>query len=206
MKKIFTFFLITLISLNLVSQNENRGLCIVDKIKFKEVYVMCEPIRPYEVVGEVYSLLSQLYAESSAKLNEDIPDMKTMIDNLVVNAINKEEKGKVKNFDAIMTNDGLICYLIKFKEGNEDKSMIGRVKQILGKDVFVMCTPLNSYDMLGEVFSFSKQIMAVNQSIENYMKILVENAITAINIKYPSIEFDAIIATASNKAYFIKYK
>ena len=57
MKKIFTFFLITLISLNLVSQNENRGLCIVDKIKFKEVYVMCEPIRPYEVVGEVYSLL-----------------------------------------------------------------------------------------------------------------------------------------------------
>jgi len=206
MKKIVFFLLISLLTFNLLkSQEENKGLSTVNKIKFKEVYVYSEPIRSYEIVGEVYSMASQLLTVTSQVI-EDIPNMKSMIDNLVSLCITKEQKGKVKNFDGIITYDGYIAYLIKFKDENTEKSGLGRVKKLYNKDIYVMCEPLVSYEIIGEVAAKKEQILSADQSIDTFMKILIENTIRIMNVYYPDLTYDAIIANDCNKAFIIKYK
>ena len=85
------FLLIILISISFsVKAQDNKGLARVNKIQGKEVYVICEPERPYEVVDKVNSVVSQLIGVS--------PTVGNMINTLVDKAVNKEKKGKITIF------------------------------------------------------------------------------------------------------------
>jgi hypothetical protein len=98
------------------SQQDNKQLGRVNKIQGKEVYVMCEPVRDYDVVDKVNSLVAQLLGVS--------PTLSNMVNTMVDKAVNKEKNGKVQPFDAIITSDGDNAILIKFKEGNQEQSSI----------------------------------------------------------------------------------
>jgi|ADurb_Cas_02_Slu_FD_contig_123_40504_length_1899_multi_5_in_2_out_0_2 hypothetical protein len=192
------FLLIMLISISFsVKAQDNKGLARVNKIQGKEVYVICEPERPYEVVDKVNSVVSQLIGVS--------PTVGNMINTLVDKAVNKEKKGKVQPFDAIVTSDGTNAILIKFKEGSEDKKGIGRVTKMQGKEIYVMCEPLLEYETVNKVNSAFAQIIGVDPTVENMIKTLVDKAVD--KERKGSIEkFDAVITSDGDNAILVKFK
>ncbi len=87
--------------------SEEKGLARVQKVVGKEVYILSEPLREYEVVETVTTTNSLLGIQANIQ--------KQMEETLT--AWNKKaEKGKVKPFDAAVTTDGDKILLIKFKD------------------------------------------------------------------------------------------
>ena len=80
-----------------------------------EIYVFSDPVREYEIIGEVAaedatSIISALAGEETCR------NIVEQIDVLLKNAKRKVKKGKMEEFDAIMTDDGDIGVCIKFIE------------------------------------------------------------------------------------------
>ncbi len=198
MKKGLFFTLIALsvfISSKSYSQN-NKGLGRVVVLQGKEVYVMCEPERAYEVVDKVNSSVMQLLDVS--------PTLTNMVNTLVDKAVNKEKKGKVKPFDAIITSDGNNAILVKFKDGNTDKKGIGRINIRQGKEVYVMCEPLAAYTTVDKINTAAAQIIGVSPTIENMVKIMVDKSVN--KEQNASIgKFDAIITSDGDNAILVKF-
>jgi len=108
-KSIATLGLIIVASSLLIAQDDDKkGLARVQKIQGKEVYVMCEPIKEYEVIETINTQVMQALTGDAS--------IEKMVKTMVERANNKEKKGKVKPFDAIITSDGETAILIKFKE------------------------------------------------------------------------------------------
>ena len=105
---LFTITFVILISSNLLAEDNEKGLARVQKVQGKEVYVMCEPVKEYETVETINTQVMQMLTEDAS--------IEKMVKVMVERAINKEKKGKVKPFDAIITSDGDTAILIKFKE------------------------------------------------------------------------------------------
>jgi hypothetical protein len=80
---------------------DTKGLARVQKLKGKEVYVMCEPLRDYNVVETVGSALA--IRTSSCK-----------VDNLVESFMNKAMRQDV-DFDAVIVDGDNKATLVKFK-------------------------------------------------------------------------------------------
>lgn len=100
--------LLSAVAVVLFAFNEDqKGLARVQKVLGKEVYVLSEPVRDYEVVENVTTVNSVLGIQSNIQ--------KQMEETLTA-YINKEKKGKIKPFDAAMTTDGDKIQLIKFKD------------------------------------------------------------------------------------------
>ncbi|MCW5912103.1 MAG: hypothetical protein KIT62_13605 [Cyclobacteriaceae bacterium] len=72
------------------------------------MYVLCEPQREYEVVERLTTSLTTMVAGRSTIQKQ----MQEVIDR----AIKRIDKGKTKDFDAALTDDGDVIVLIKFKE------------------------------------------------------------------------------------------
>jgi hypothetical protein len=113
MKKLLCTLVAFTMATFLLAQETKKGLAIVNKRKGVEIYVMCEPVRDYEVTGEVTKedLGSWLTAATG---NQDNRTVGQMIDTLINNANRKAKKKKLQ-FDAILTEDGQTGTLIKFK-------------------------------------------------------------------------------------------
>jgi len=89
-------------------KKEEKSIGRITKQLGKEVYVMCEPIRDYDVVDKVNSAFAQVIGVS--------PTVENMVKLMVEKAVNKESKGTIGKFDAVITSDGDNAILIKFKE------------------------------------------------------------------------------------------
>lgn len=179
------------------SQQDNKQLGRVNKIQGKEVYVMCEPVRDYDVVGKVNSAVSQLLGVT--------PTISNMVNTMVDKAVNKERKGKVQPFDAIITSDGDNAILIKFKEGNLEQKGIGRITKIQGKEVYIMCEPLRDYEIVDKVNSAFAQLLGVSPTIENMVKVMVDKAVNR-ELKGKIGHFDAVVTSDGDNAILIKFK
>jgi hypothetical protein len=99
---------------------EDKGKAIVKRRQGIEVYILSEPVRPYEVTGTISSedassILNALADES------DCRDVTEQIDVLINNALRKQKKGKFE-FDAIITEDGSKGTCIKFTDTPETES------------------------------------------------------------------------------------
>jgi len=86
---------------------DQKGIRRVNKMLGKEVYIMSEPLKDYETVDKVNSAFSQGLGVS--------PSIENMIKTMVEKSVNKESKGKVGDFDAIITSDGDNAILVSFK-------------------------------------------------------------------------------------------
>ena len=69
---------------------------------------MCEPVSDYEFIDQVNTKMSQLIRVS--------PNIDKMVKEMLGKAIYKEKKGKVEEFDGMITEEGEIGTLIKFTE------------------------------------------------------------------------------------------
>lgn len=111
MKKMLLAAAFAAFSLSAWSQ-DSTALAKVNKRKGVEIYVMSEPLRPYEVTGQVTaddftSVLNALNGK------QDQRTITQMIDVLINNATRKQKKKKLE-YDAIITEDGETGTLIKF--------------------------------------------------------------------------------------------
>lgn len=179
------------------SQQDDKQLCRVNKIQGKEVYVMCEPVRDYEVIEKVNTAVAQLLGVT--------PTLSNMVNTMVDKAVNKEKKGKVKPFDAIITSDGNNAILVKFKEGNQDQKGIGRITKMQGKEAYIMCEPLRDYETVDKVNSAFAQVLGVDPTVENMVKTMVDKAVNKES-KGKVGKFDAIITSDGDNAILVKFK
>jgi hypothetical protein len=197
MKNLILIYFSVMFSVSGFSQQENKQLCRVNKIQGKEVYVMCEPVRDYEVVDKINTAVAQLLGVE--------PTLSNMVATMVDKAVNKESKGKVGKFDAIITSDGDNAILIKFKDGNQEQKGIGRITKMQGKEVYIMCEPLNDYETVDKVNSAFAQVLGVDPTIENMVKTMVDKAVNKES-KGKVGKFDAIITSDGDNAILIKFK
>ena len=114
---LFVLMLLSVLCIGLVNhqESENEGLAIVKKRQGIEVYVMCDPVRDYEIVGEVAAV------DAAGVINilageEKQQSIVEQVDILLKNAKRKVKKEKIPEFDALMTDEGDIGQLIKFTD------------------------------------------------------------------------------------------
>lgn len=96
------------LSFTTIQDPEKKGLGRVQKSAGKEMYVMCEPLREYEVIERLSTGLGTMLVGRST--------IQKQMQEVINKGINKVEKGKIKDFDAAMTDDGDVVVLIKFKD------------------------------------------------------------------------------------------
>lgn len=112
MRKNLSFFAIafTIIVLMAFKSNpssENKGIARVQKILGKEVYVLAEPLRDYEIVDKkTTSMTSNLSGRQS---------IQKQMQEVISRQLKEVEKGKSQDFDGVLTDDGDVIVIIKFK-------------------------------------------------------------------------------------------
>lgn len=105
---IILLLVLTLTSMRTHSNDwEDVGMAKVDQIQGKYVFVMSNPVQEYEEVGKVNTALSDL-----ANLDKNIHQLAK---EMVKKGIKKEEKKDIQSFDAVITKNGKVGILIKFK-------------------------------------------------------------------------------------------
>jgi hypothetical protein len=110
MKTIFKISLAAVVVLltSFVKFSDEPGMARVQKILGKEVYVLCEPVRAYDVVDQTdtfFSGGSNIYKQvrNAIYVRQD-------------NEERAKKKGKeVKEWDALITTEGSVVLFVKFK-------------------------------------------------------------------------------------------
>lgn len=109
MKKLFlSLIAVAAMAMAFTHVNDNKGLARVQKILGKEVYVLCEPVRDYEIVEKMNTSLTTMAIGRTT--------IQKQMQEVINRAHNRVEKGKLGEFDAAMTDDGDVIVLIKFKD------------------------------------------------------------------------------------------
>jgi hypothetical protein len=87
---------------------DTKGVARVQKILGKEVYVLSEPLREYDMVEDMTTGMTTALAGRST--------IQKQMEEVIKRGLNKVEKGKISGFDAALTTDGDRIVLIKFKD------------------------------------------------------------------------------------------
>lgn len=88
-------------------EDTEPGLAVVEQVKGKYVFVMSKPKRNYTEVAKVNTAFSDL-ADMEKNLTQSVKEM-------VKKGLRREKNGKIESFDAVITEDGAMGRLIKFK-------------------------------------------------------------------------------------------
>lgn len=120
MKTKIKILIVLIVSAGFISliKPANKDQATVRRFQGVPVFIMCEPVTPYEVTGKVTNddALSWAVAITGDETGRGLKDN---IDVLVNNANRKAKKGKFY-FDAIITDDGSTGACIKFTEHGQN--------------------------------------------------------------------------------------
>jgi len=89
--------------------SDDKGLGRVQKIAGKEVYVLSEPVRDYDVIETLTTNLSTALMGKPDPINKQLEEV-------IQRGLKRVDKGKIQPFDAAVTSDGENITLIKFKD------------------------------------------------------------------------------------------
>jgi len=123
MKQLFTIILLA-ISLITIAQNKATPTTI----EGKDIYVLLVNIPPSDFVETVQLTKEQMVS---------ISDFENRLETLISNA-------KSSDFDAMVTRDGSIVQLIKYKSSKEAAHVIN----YFGKEVYFLSTPIKKYKVV----------------------------------------------------------
>jgi len=141
MKKLSVIFILFCSITLLNAQTEDKTLARVKKVNGVEAYVMCEPLRDYDVIVDVNTGVKAESVLTGGIVNKSISGR-------ISQFINRAAKENA-NIDAVVYASGKRIVGIKFKdEGTVETKGIGRVSKMKGMPVFVMCEPLIEYTVL----------------------------------------------------------
>lgn len=105
---VITLMIASIMAFRTNANQDNKGLGRVQKILGKEVYVLCEPLREYDIVDKkTTSVTSNLVGRQT---------IQKQMQEVINRQLKDLEKGKSKDFDAVLTDDGDVVVMIKFKD------------------------------------------------------------------------------------------
>ena len=123
------------------------NLAKAKKMQGKEVYILLDPIRAYEIVGE---RKSQKALKMFQKDGVGKQTISSKLEIIIKKFIKTNAKDNI-DFDAILYQDGKHAYSIKFTdEATENTKGIGKTNLINGMPVFVLCEPVSSYSIVSD--------------------------------------------------------
>lgn len=169
MKKII--LLVLIFTTTVYSQNNKTELGRVKKMNGLETYIMCEPLRKYEIVVDVNTGIKAESLLTGGLINKSISSR--------VEQFIKRVKKENENVDAIVYTSGKRIIGVKFIDAATTKNTgIGKVTKMKGLPVFVMCEPIKNYDVLrseGGGVKWKSAVTAglVNNSIEEDVEKIV---------------------------------
>lgn len=86
---------------------------------------------------------------------------------------------------------------------NEENDL-ARAQRINGKYVFIMCEPLQEYEIIETVNTSVSSLLSGQQSISSQIKEMVNKAVR--REKKGKFEFDAIVTRDGDNAILVKFK
>ena len=162
-------------SLRSDSQSQGDYLARVKKVNGLEVYIMSEPLTEYETVVDVGTGLKAESLLTAGLINKSISGRVEQF----VNRVKKENA----NVDAVVYSSGKRIIGIKFTStATANDKGIARVTKMKGMPVFVMCEPVNKYDVLqskGGGIRWKSYLSAgvINNSIEEDVEKIVSRLV-----------------------------
>ena len=174
MRKIFASCLLALVVLTSSApgpNEEDKSLARVRKVNGIEAYVLCEPVRAYEVVVDAGTGLKAESLLTGGIVNKSIS---ARVEQFVRNIMKQNAK-----VDAVVYSAGKRIVGIKFTDEDKTNTAIGRVSKVMGYPVFVMNEPLTSYEVInnkGGGIKWKSLVTGgiVNNSIEEDVQVMVK--------------------------------
>lgn len=172
MKKILALCLLASTVLSAYApQKEDQTLARVRKVNGVEAYVLCEPVRAYEVIVDAGSGLKAESLLTGGLINKSIAGR---VEQFVRNIMKQNAR-----IDAVVYTAGKRITGIKFTDDDTKNAGIGRVNRVMGYHTFVMNEPLADYDVInskGGGIKWKSLVTAgvVNNSIEEDVQAMVK--------------------------------
>ena len=173
MRKWIFCCLLASITLQLSAQKSiDKNLARVKRVNGIEAYILCEPLRPYEVVVDAGTGLKAESLLTGGLINKSIAGR---VEQFVRNIMKQNAK-----VDAVVYSAGKRIVGVIFKDGvNSKDAGIGRVSKIMGYPVFVMNEPMVEYSVLnnrsgGVKWKSLVTAGVVNNSIEEDVQEMVK--------------------------------
>ncbi|MEM8896255.1 MAG: hypothetical protein AAGC88_16875 [Bacteroidota bacterium] len=140
-----TMKLVVLLALGVAATamaQENPTLAKVQSIDGKQVYVLNQPLRQYEVVGEVKTGVKFLSLLTRGIISEDIAAKSAQFTR---KAIRKYDK-KAVDFDAVLYTGGRSAHVVRFTNpDDQNQNGIAVVSEVNGLTPFVLAEPMFDY-------------------------------------------------------------
>lgn len=168
------------------------------------VFIMAEPIHPYQVIFRVrtYHGRSNTVAQVGVVNIGVVTGINDPIDRLIRKATRKNKKSK--SIDAIITGDCEMAVGIRFTEKlSIDERLKARPSSIQGVDVYVKSKPSFEHTVVGEYKLSAKNRIDVPIFDANNFSQMLNNIISGA--KKEGKVFDAIITSDGINATLIKY-
>jgi hypothetical protein len=172
MKFIYVTFASLIFALTTFAQKADDMLARVRRVNGVEAYILCEPLRDYNVLVDVGTGLKAESLLTGGLVNKSISDR-------VEQFVRKVSKENAK-IDAVIYSSGKRIIGVSFKDAATPATKgIGRVNKVAGFPVFVMSEPLNNYNTINNASGGIKwkSILTagvVNNSIEEDVEAMVK--------------------------------
>lgn len=195
MRKFFSALAFVCAFATLQAQKSADHLAKVRKINGIEAYILCEPLREYEVIVDAGTGIKAESLLTGGIVNKSISGR-------VEQFIRKVTKENAK-VDAVIYSTGKrIVGVMWTDKGNKSNTGIGKVSKVLGYPVYVMNEPMKDYEMLnskGGGVKWKSLFTAgiVNNSIEEDVEVMVK--------KLQSRAADAMMFEGGKEAMAIKF-
>ena len=205
MKKVILPIMLALCSTLAMAQNDD-ALVRVQKVNGMEVYILNEPIRDYEVVSNQKSGLKAESLLTGGLINEGISGK---INQFVRRVVKDAQEGNYQ-VDAMLYTSGKDAIGIKFtEEATAENKGIARAKRTNGLFSFILCEPINDYELKitkngGIKVASALTAGLVNKSIEGDFEQMVNRITKEANRK--NIKLDGVIYTSGKNASGIVFK
>ena len=196
MRKFISVLALLCAFVSVQAQHSSDHLAKVRRINGVEAYILCEPLREYEVVVDAGTGIKAESLLTGGLVNKSISGR-------VEQFIRKVTKENAK-VDAVIYSTGKrIVGVIWTDKGSKSTNGVGKVSKVLGYPVYVMNEPVKDYEMLnskGGGVKWKSLLTAgvVNNSIEEDVEIMVK--------KLQSRAADAMMFEGGKEAMAIKYK
>lgn len=125
---------------------QDQRLARVKKMQGKELYILAEPLRAYEIVSDKHQRSGKFFSKGGASKMAISTKLEVLIKKML-----KESIKEGYEFDALLYEDGKRAFAIKFTEAaTEENERIAKVRNHNGMPVFIMNDPITDYTIIKE--------------------------------------------------------
>jgi hypothetical protein len=197
MRKLMLCCLLIGTMLQVVAQKTaDKNLARVKRVNGIEAYILCEPLRPYEVVVDAGTGLKAESLLTGGLINKSISGR---VEQFVRNIMKQNAK-----VDAVIYSAGKrIVGVIFTDEGKTKNEGLARVSKIMGYPVFVMNEPVVDYAVLNNKSGGIKWKSLVTAGVVNNS---IEEDVQAMVKKLQNRAADAMLFEGGKEGMTIMFK